>query len=78
LRPSHGHTTGIARVVDDERAAQALDTRARGGKDASFKLHAPYQTTVEGRVENGKVVDLKVTPESRIKDIINAEKINPQ
>ena len=37
--------------------------------NASFKLHAPYQTTVEGRVENGKVVDLKVTPESREKDI---------
>jgi hypothetical protein len=37
--------------------------------NASFKLHAPYQTTVEGRVENGKVLDLKVTPESRKKDI---------
>jgi hypothetical protein len=37
--------------------------------NVSFKLHAPYQTTVEGRVENGKVVDLKVTPESREKDI---------
>ena len=45
---------------------------------ASFKLHAPYQTTVEGRVENGKVVDLKVTPESRIKDIVNAEKLKTQ
>jgi hypothetical protein len=37
--------------------------------NASFKLHAPYQTTVEGRVENGKVLKLKVTPESRKKDI---------
>jgi alpha-L-fucosidase 2 len=37
--------------------------------NASFKLHAPFQTTVEGRVENGKVLDLKVTPESRGKDI---------
>ena len=37
--------------------------------NASFKLHAPYQTTVEGRVENGKVLGLKVTPESRGKDI---------
>ncbi|MCX6964519.1 MAG: DUF5703 domain-containing protein [Verrucomicrobia bacterium] len=46
--------------------------------NASFKLHAPYQTTVEGRVENGKVVDLKVTPESRIKDIVNAENLKPQ
>ena len=46
--------------------------------NASFKLHAPYQTTVEGRVENGKAVDLKVTPESRIKDIVNAENLKPQ
>ena len=38
--------------------------------NSSFKLHAPYQTVVEGRVENGKVVDLKVTPESRRKDVV--------
>ena len=37
--------------------------------NASFKLHAPQNTTVEGRVENGKVVDLKVKPESRSKDV---------
>lgn len=35
----------------------------------SFKLRAPYQTTVEGRVQNGKIVVDKVTPESRLKDI---------
>jgi len=38
--------------------------------NASFKLHAPYQTTVEGRVENGKLVELNVTPESRRKDVV--------
>ena len=38
--------------------------------NANFKLHAPKNTTVEGRVENGKVSDLKVTPESRRKDVI--------
>ena len=37
---------------------------------ADFKLHAPYQTTVQGHVENGKVTDLKVTPESRAKDVV--------
>lgn len=36
---------------------------------ADFKLHAPYQTTVEGRVENGKIVNLVVTPESRYQDV---------
>ena len=38
--------------------------------NASFKLHAPYQTSVEGRVKNGELADLKVTPESRRKDVI--------
>jgi alpha-L-fucosidase 2 len=37
---------------------------------ADFKLHAPYQTTVEGHVEDGKVTNLKVTPESRAKDVV--------
>jgi hypothetical protein len=36
---------------------------------ADFKLHAPYQTTVQGHVEGGKITDLKVTPESRTKDV---------
>jgi hypothetical protein len=35
-----------------------------------FKLHAPYRTIIEGRIEKGKVVDLKVTPKSRRKDIV--------
>jgi len=38
--------------------------------NADFKLHAPYKTVVEGRVEGGKVVELKVTPESRRKDVV--------
>lgn len=37
--------------------------------NASFKLHAPKQTIVEGRVENGKIVDLKITPDSRKRDV---------
>lgn len=36
----------------------------------SFKLSAPFNTTVEGRVENGRVLDLKVMPESRLKDVV--------
>lgn len=38
---------------------------------ADFKLHAPYQTTIEGHVERGKVSNLKVTPEGRAKDVVN-------
>jgi hypothetical protein len=39
--------------------------------DVHFKLHAPYQTTVEAVVKDGKVERLDVLPESRKKDIIN-------
>lgn len=38
--------------------------------DVDFKLHAPQQTTVEASVRKGKVVSLKVNPESRSKDIV--------
>jgi hypothetical protein len=38
--------------------------------DVRFKLHAPAQTTVEATVIGGKITQLKVTPESRRKDII--------
>ena len=37
--------------------------------NAEFKLHAPYETTVEGRIVKGKLVDLKVTPEARKLDV---------
>lgn len=38
--------------------------------DADFRLHAPYQTVLEGKVRAGKLVDLKVTPEERRKDVL--------
>ncbi|UOR03551.1 DUF5703 domain-containing protein [Hymenobacter aerilatus] len=37
--------------------------------DVHFKLHAPYQTTVECTVRNGQVQELKVLPESRRQDV---------
>lgn len=37
---------------------------------ADFKLHAPCQTTVEGHVQDGKVTNLKVTPQARAKDVV--------
>lgn len=36
-----------------------------------FKLHAPYNTTVECKLENSEITLLKVIPESRRKDIIS-------
>jgi len=41
--------------------------------NATFKLHAPYQTIIEGAYRGGKLVDLKVTPPERRKDVITAE-----
>ncbi len=38
--------------------------------DASFKLHAPNQTTVEATLQGGRITRLNVTPESRAKDVI--------
>jgi len=37
--------------------------------DMSFKLHAPFQTIVEGEYRDGKLENLRVTPEHRTEDI---------
>ena len=42
---------------------------------AEFKLHAPFETTLEGQVRQGKLVRLVVTPQIRARDVIFA---NPQ
>lgn len=39
-------------------------------KDVHFKLHAPYNTTVEATVQGGKLQSLIVVPEERKKDVI--------
>jgi hypothetical protein len=39
--------------------------------DVNFKLHALFNTTVEGELRNGKVVSLTVTPKSRGADVVN-------
>lgn len=38
--------------------------------DVDFKLHAPQNTTVECSWKNGEIIKLKVTPESRSKDLV--------
>jgi hypothetical protein len=37
---------------------------------ADFKLHAPFRTIVQGRVEQGRLVRLKVSPSARAKDVV--------
>ena len=41
--------------------------------DADFKLHAPRQAVVEGKVQGGKLVDLTVSPESRRNEVVIQE-----
>ena len=38
--------------------------------DADFKLHAPYKTIIEGKIKNGEIESLKITPSTREKDVI--------
>jgi hypothetical protein len=38
--------------------------------NVEFKLHAPYKTTIEGKLHNGKIESLSVFPEEREIDII--------
>ena len=42
--------------------------------DADFKLHAPYRTTVEGKIRNGRLTDLTVTPAARRADVIDCSR----
>ncbi len=44
------------------------------GWNADFKLNAPYKTTVEGKVINGKLTNLKVIPASRMDDVVDMSK----
>jgi len=38
-------------------------------RDVHFKLNAPYNTTVEAELKNGKLVNLTVLPEARKNDV---------
>lgn len=44
------------------------------GWDVSFKLRAPFATTVECEYRGGRVVALKVTPEERARDVIDCRR----
>ncbi len=39
--------------------------------DVAFKLHAPYETVLEGEVKDGQLVSLTVSPESRREDVVH-------
>jgi hypothetical protein len=39
--------------------------------DVEFKVHAPENTIIEGKLKSGKLTHLKVAPKNRQKDIVN-------
>ena len=70
---------GLAAIIS--MATRALKMQTDGEKmfilpawpkdwDVDFRLHAPRRTVLEGKVRGGKMVDLKVTPAWRKKDVI--------
>ena len=73
-RPDMDHG-GAGMIQLQEMLMQTVDDRILllpawpADWDVDFKLHAPGQTIVEARVRGGKIIDLKVTPELRRKDI---------
>lgn len=44
--------------------------------DVDFKLHAPYQTVVEGKVRGGQVRNLRVTPPERKANVVVGPALN--
>ena len=40
------------------------------GWSARFRLHAPFRTTIEGEVRDGRLVRFEVTPPSRLADVV--------
>ena len=65
-----GHAVGAVVMIDGAQAVPhtAVDVQEW---DCDFKVHAPYKTIIQGRVKNGQLRDLTVTPKSRQKDIVN-------
>ncbi len=45
--------------------------------NVDFKLHAPYQTTVECIFRDGEIKKLKVLPRSRLKDVVDMTRPEP-
>jgi len=38
--------------------------------NVEFKVHAPYNTTIEGSYQNGKLKQVETKPSLRLKDIL--------
>ena len=73
--PDQDHGGVLLRAVQsmlmqtDGRSIYLLPAWPKGWS-AEFRLHAPYQTTVEATVRDGEVHGLKVTPRERERDVV--------
>jgi alpha-L-fucosidase 2 len=61
-------------MLTEGKKIMLLPAWPKDWQDVDFKLHAPYNTTVQGKVKNGKLVDVIVTPASRKADVIDMSK----
>ncbi|TVS14400.1 MAG: hypothetical protein EA424_19590 [Planctomycetaceae bacterium] len=66
----HGHVAGDRlRLGSDSEQLRLLPAWPHDW-DVDFRLHAPRQTIVEGRVRDGQLVSWSVTPERRRGDVV--------
>jgi len=62
-----------AMVLQNVRRRILLLPAWPAGWDVRFKLHAPFETTVEGVYRNGALEHLQVRPAGRAKDVVRTD-----
>jgi hypothetical protein len=75
----NGDEPSLYKIVWDSPSKNVYGTMPLGNGEVAlntwidevgdFKLNAPHKTTIEGQLKNGKLINLKVTPKEREKDV---------
>ncbi|MBA3939111.1 MAG: hypothetical protein H0X38_16820, partial [Planctomycetes bacterium] len=83
-KPAHDWEPDLDNGGAGQIILQSMLMQARGDKillfpawpkawDVDFRLHAAHDTVVSGIVRGGRVVQVVVTPESRLKDVVQMD-----
>ena len=78
--PSHDYIPNVPQMGNAMIALQTMLVRYEGRRiilfptwpdewDVKFRVHLPYQTVLQGELEDGEVVSMKATPSDRLEDI---------
>jgi hypothetical protein len=81
LKPAHDWEPDLDNGSSGQIILQSMLMQARGGRiqifpawpktwDVDFRLHAAHDTAVSGIVRGGRVVQVVVTADSRLKDVV--------